>query len=202
MTRARSAAATFAALLTASSAAAEVAPQTLAAGGGLMSLGTYGKAYLPDVRSVALMAASLDARLSGRWSFNLRTLASVDQSISGFAVGGIYRFRPHALTSATGREGLMQVRTTVTPAWQPSIGFAVGRWGYSQTLRLSSPAVNAKLRDVPVRASLYGAQVSAALARTLGERWAVEASYVFTYGVAPDLTIIGHSVAAGPSYWF
>lgn len=167
-----------------------------------MALSAYGAAYLPYANNVPLMSASLSARLTTRWSLSLRTQAATDQSVSGFSIGGIYQFRAHDSISTTPSTGYARASTTVTPHWQPSVGFAIGRWGFAQTLKLAAPNLSDKLRDVPVKASLYGAQVSAGLARTFGQRWAIEATYYFSYGVTTGLTLVGQAATIGPSYWF
>jgi len=167
-----------------------------------MALSAYGASYLPYAKNVPVMSASLEARMTTRWSLALRTQAAADQSVSGFTIGGVYHFRAHESLSTTATSGYARAQTTVTPHWQPTVGFAIGRWGFAQTLRLSAPNLSDKLRDVPVKASLYGAQVSAGIARTFGPRWSVEATYFFTYGVATGLTLVGQSATVGPSYWF
>lgn len=183
-------------------AAAEVAPQNVNGGAGMMNLNTYSAAYQPTTSTKPAMMAGIEAKMSSRWSVMLRTTSSVDETFSGAAMGVTYGFSAHKTESFDGPNGLAQIKTTVVPSWTTRLGVGLGRWQYAQVLELTDQTRAAKLRDVPVKAALYGMQMRAAVTRSLGETWALDGEYSFVYASASGFSLIVHTLSVGPSYWF
>ena len=63
-------------------AVAEVAPQTISGGAGMMNLNSYSVAYKPTSKTMAVMSAGIDGRITPRFSVMLRTTSSVDETFS------------------------------------------------------------------------------------------------------------------------
>jgi hypothetical protein len=183
-------------------ARADLAPQVMSAGGGMLDVSTYSASYLPQTTRVGVMQAGLDGHLSQRWSIWLRTTSSVDETLNGAAGGLVFNLRPHRTITTGGTDGLTQTSTTVTPGWNARLGLGVGRWSYAQVLELNDRTRPASLRETPVKAAVYGPMLRATLSRSFGTRWSADAEYDFVYAAANGFSLLVQTLTLGPSYWF
>ena len=189
-------------LLSVPSFSAELSPQVMGGGGGMLNVNTFSSSYLPSSVSIAGFQTALDGRLNQKWSLALRTISSVNQTLSGFSAGLTYNLNQHRTVSTVDSNGLTQVQISKVPAWSGRAGVGIGRWSYSQILTLSNPSIAERLRDTAVKASIYGIQIRASVSRSLGQSWSVDGEYGFVYAAASGLSLIVHSATFGPSYWF
>jgi hypothetical protein len=185
-----------------SALSAELSPQVMGGGGGMLNINTFSSNYLPSSLSTAGFQTALDGKLNQKWSLALRTISTVNQTLSGFSAGLTYNLNQHRTISTVDSNGLTQIQISKVPAWSGRAGIGIGRWSYSQVLTLSNPAITERLRDSAVKASIYGIQIRASLSRSLGQSWSVDGEYGFVYAAASGLSLIVHSATLGPSYWF
>jgi hypothetical protein len=181
---------------------AEFSPQVMGGGGGMININTFSSNYLPSSVSTAGFQTALDGRLNQKWSLALRTISSVNQTLSGVSAGLTYSLNQHRTISTVDSNGLTQIEISKVSAWSGRAGIGIGRWSYSQVLKLSNPAIAERLRDSAVKASIYGIQIRASVSRSLGQTWSVDGEYGFVYAAASGLSLIIHSATLGPSYWF
>ena len=181
---------------------AELSPQVMGGGGGMLNINTFSSTYVPSSVSIAGFQTALDGRLNQRWSLALRTVSSVNQTLSGVSAGLTYHLNQHRVISTVDSSGLTQVQIAKVPLWSARAGIGIGRWSYSQVLTLNNPAVAVRLRETAVKASIYGVQMRANVSRSLGQSWSVDGEYGFIYAAASGLAMIVHSATLGPSYWF
>lgn len=168
----------------------------------MLNINTFSSTYVPSSVSIAGFQTALDGRLNQRWSLALRTVSSVNQTLSGVSAGLTYHLNQHRVISTVDSSGLTQVQIAKVPLWSARAGIGIGRWSYSQVLTLNNPAVAVRLRETAVKASIYGVQMRANVSRSLGQSWSVDGEYGFIYAAASGLTMIVHSATLGPSYWF
>jgi len=181
---------------------AELSPQVMGGSGGMLNINTFSSTYVPSSVSTAGFQTALDARMSQKWSLALRTISSVNQTLSGVSAGLTYHLNQHRTISTIDSSGLTQVQIAKVPLWSARAGLGIGRWSYTQVLTLNNPAVAERLRDTAVKASIYGIQLRASVSRSLGQSWSVDGEYGFVYAAASGLSLIVHSATLGPSYWF
>jgi hypothetical protein len=192
----------FGATINSSAFSAELSPQVMGGGGGMLNINTFSGAYVPSSSTTAGFHTALDGRLNQKWSLALRTVSSVNQTLSGVSAGLTYHLNQHRNISTVDANGLMQVQISKVPVWTARAGLGLGRWSYSQILKQNNPLIAARLRDVPVKASIYGIQIRASVSRSFGQSWSVDGEYGFIYAAASGLSLIVHSATVGPSYWF
>jgi len=193
---------TIFAIVTFPAFSSELSPQVMGGGGGVLNINTYSNAYLPSSVSTAGFQTALDGRLTSKWSLALRTISSVNQTLSGVSAGLTYHVNQHRNISTVNSHGLTQIQIAKVPVWTARAGVGIGRWSYSQILTLNNNAIAERLRDTTVKASIYGVQMRASVSRSFGQSWSVDGEYGFVYAAASGLSLIVHSATLGPSYWF
>jgi|GEM_PF-2412750 len=189
-------------LLSVPSFSAELSPQVMSGGGGMLNVNTFSSSYLPSSVSIPGFQVGLEGRLNQKWSLAIRTISSVNQTLSGFSAGLTYNLNQHRTVSTVDSNGLTQVKISKVSAWSGRAGVGIGRWSYSQILTLSNPEIAERLRDTAVKANIYGIQIRASVSRSFGQSWSVDGEYGFVYAAASGLSLIVHSATLGPSYWF
>lgn len=189
-------------LAAATPAVAEIAPRSIHGGAGYMALNTYSQNYQPTTAMIGVTSFGLDIALTSRWSGTMDTMMSTDESLTGFSMGGRFSFTQRRLITTGGKSGYVQYTTTSVPRWHFDMGAAVARYRFSQLLATNDPFTISALRKVPVKADLYGLQLTPGVQFAFDERWAIQSQYAYNYAVADGFNIVAHAFLIGGNFAF
>ena len=176
-------------------------PRTVFGAGGATSFSVMSSSYVPKSVTKPSMTLGLDMDISERWSLNIRTFATQDDSLVGTRLGiGISILSEKTLLMPTNADSSSFVVSSI-PNWSFEVGAGLARLVLSQTLESALPFVPANFKNVPVKIPLYGIFIAGLAEYHLTPSWGVYGEYLFTYATGSNTHVISHTLQSGIRLW-